>query len=169
MTTYDRDRAELTAAARPLNFPDGGSYLMSPPTDKDISEVDHWVQQRFIDVGNRPGVDYGKLVAEAMTLSWMSPLGAKMMATIDGLAFICYVLCRHNHPDVTPAVFREHIRKAGEVGVREVNGVFARLVSNPKSESRQPKAARKKSNSTAPRSTEPSQKDTAGRRTRSRK
>lgn len=100
----------LTKAARPLKFVDGTEYRMSPLSDKDIEELDSWVQSEFLATARKAAEgaseeEYERLMRvamqEAMGLTWMSGPGAKRMATVYGMTRLCWQSVKRNHPDVT--------------------------------------------------------------------
>lgn len=109
--TPSRKRQRLTAAPGPLVLADGTEYQVSPLNDKDIAELDMWVQSRYVQlVMNTCPPDYTdeqknamrcEAAKNAMDLSWMHGAGARIMATIPGMTQLLLVGIRKRHPTVT--------------------------------------------------------------------
>ena len=113
------DHAKLTAAASKIDFADGTSYLMSPLTDRDISELDEWLQVRYIQLavsslGPKATLEERNEVrlqaAEAASsLTWLSGRGASVMASIDGVTRMLWQSIKREHPTVTEQELRKHM------------------------------------------------------------
>lgn len=112
----DDTRVVMTGVPREITLSDGSEWCMSPLTDRDFSEVDVWIQQRYIKIARKalseeeearllPGI-----IREAMTLSMFEPEGAKVLSTVDGMAFFLYVSVRKEHPNVTAEAFLTYMR-----------------------------------------------------------
>jgi hypothetical protein len=102
--------ARVTAVPIPIVFNDGSTYQFSPLTDKDLDELDEWMQSRLIEAARRSlsksasqeERDETLRVAmrEATKLTFLSPDGARMIATLPGMTHLCYLSLRKCHPDV---------------------------------------------------------------------
>lgn len=137
----NNDDGLMTAAPSPIRFADGTELRMSPLTDSDISELDNWIRKRFIwtvldslpadatdDQRERARMSAAR---EAMSITWMSGIGAGMMGTVDGMAQLCWQGCRHNHPDLTAAQLRNHMFNPANID--EVSAAFRDLnLPNPR-------------------------------------
>ncbi len=98
--------------ATPVEFIiDDVTYKMSPLTDRDIAELDEWVQSRFIRAA-RESLDETTpadiwertmrlAMREALTLSWMRPPASAIFQSIDGLARLAWQSMKRNHPDLS--------------------------------------------------------------------
>jgi len=111
-------QASLTGASAPLEIGDH-EYQASPLTDKDISELDAWIQADYVKVA-RASLDENSTKAEreetlaiamrqAAGLSWMSGTGAKMIATVKGMARLTWQMIHRNHPKVTVAQLQSEL------------------------------------------------------------
>lgn len=100
-----------TGAASPLTLGDR-EFRMSQLNDRDISELDEWVQDRIVAVAERsimrqkltPSEVERRLAiaySAAAGATWMSGDGARMIATVDGIARLLWQSIHHNHPDVS--------------------------------------------------------------------
>lgn len=88
----------------------GVEYRMSPLTDRDISELDEWIQTEHIRLARASlgpectqaerDETLGIAMRQARTLSWMSPEGAAIMGTVDGVARVIFQGLRENHPEL---------------------------------------------------------------------
>lgn len=114
--------AEITGSPYPLEL-GGTEYLVSPLTDGDISELDNWLQARYISrireslaqqydgAENIPDAEYTRAMTlagkEALGISWMSGEGARLMASVDGISRVLWQMIKRRQPDVTHAFIRE--------------------------------------------------------------
>lgn len=110
--------AQATAAPSEIRL--GGLILrMKPFTDSDISELDNWLRALVIRTARESLPDDASqedrlttieaATRAAMGMSWMSGQGARMMATLDGLAQLVWQSVHHHHPTVTPADIRKEL------------------------------------------------------------
>ena len=113
----------ITGAAHPLQFIEVVAGMrnvvnleMSPLTDRDISELDLWVQTRYIRMARAAAADIPQDQQEreievaqrtAAGLTAFSGSGANMIATVDGMARVVWQSIRARHHDVT----EERIKK----------------------------------------------------------
>jgi hypothetical protein len=84
---------------------------MSPLTDKDIAELDNWLQSRVVEIAvraipqNAPAALREELLTIALkhatSMSWMTGEGAKQMGTIDGVSRVLWQSLKKEHPDIT--------------------------------------------------------------------
>ena len=116
-----KERQAMTAAPALLTFASGTSYRMAPLSDQDISTLDHWVQQRFLATAraSMPETEPTMSPAEAraveesreriervslqvaVTLTFMSGTGARILASVSGMVQLVWQCIRREHPDVT--------------------------------------------------------------------
>lgn len=123
----------LTAASSPLKLRDLELNL-SPLSDKDIEELDEWVQSRFLDrvrvslKGASPEERRESLeiaMQQSVTLTWMSGLGAKILATVPGMARLVYQSALKRHPNITYEEIRARVVDPEDV--ERINYKFAKL------------------------------------------
>lgn len=130
--SHPAERQAATAASAPLTFADGTTYQMSPLSDKDIAELDAWVQSRIICMA-RESLPKDATQSErdetlriamqtASSVTWMSGQGAKLLATVQGWTRLVWQTIKRNHPDVTEEELSAHM--FSPENVREVNRVF---------------------------------------------
>lgn len=150
--SHPAERQAATAASAPLTFADGTTYQMSPLSDKDIAELDAWVQSRIICMA-RESLPEGATQSErdetlrvamqtASSITWMSGQGAKLLATVPGWTRLVWQTIKRNHPDVTEEELSEHM--FSPENIREVNRVFTEqnVVKDP-AKKNSPKKTRK--------------------------
>lgn len=99
------------AAPIPLAFNDGTTWRLSPFTDADIAELDRYVQHRYIQMARdslppeatkaQREETLAVAMNHAMGLTFMAGMGAKLMASVDGVARVVWQGLRHNHPHIT--------------------------------------------------------------------
>ena len=107
-------RAKITAATTPLYLFDKTGerkeFRMSPLVDKDIAEIDEWLQARVIEnacnaAANLSPEDAKEIkqiaVQESVTISFLSAQGAKILATVPGMARIAWQSLHKNHPEIS--------------------------------------------------------------------
>lgn len=113
--------SSISGAGFPITL-GGKQYLMSPFSDRDIDEMDNWIRSSVIEMARAslsPAATkaereetIGCAIREARQLSFLSPEGAKMAASIDGIARVVWIACRKNHPEVKFEEIRAHITNA---------------------------------------------------------
>ena len=124
--------ARITAASVPIKFNDGVEYLYSPLTDKDIDEMDEWLQARSIENARNslaPGLSAEErqetlsiAIRDSLGITMLSGIGAKMVATVAGMTRLVWQGVKKNHPDVTIEQLRSHLLHPENI--REANRVF---------------------------------------------
>jgi len=134
-TQYMKDENyKVAGAAIPIEFSDGTSYLVSPLSDKDIEELNEWVRSEYISMVRRSGAspeEMGVAFNEAAGIQWMSGVGSKMMASVNGMARLVYQGCLKKHPNISYEKLREllfhpdNLEKTRQVFER-LNGVDAK-------------------------------------------
>lgn len=156
--------AQITAA--PMEVPLGGQlYRMSPLNDVDIAELDNWLKARVIRMAREslsPDADEAdrrltveSAIAYATTLTWMSGQGAKLMATLDGMAQIIWQSIKRHHPNVTPAEIRSKLLDPRSMEEAETAfGMLNRVDGQSKKKKKRPRHRSRKP-WTGPKSTAP--------------
>ena len=86
-------------------------YVFARLTDQDIGLLDAWVRKRFVqtvrasfdDTMSREEKHMELQIAHerAATLDWLSPHGARLSASVEGMAYLSWVALHKNHPEVT--------------------------------------------------------------------
>lgn len=109
------DASRATAAKVPLKLGEI-TLQISPMTDRDIAELDEWVQWRYLQnvrdsfrPTDRPEVrEMETRVAQenSLSLTWLSGRGARIIATLAGMSRIVWQACHRNHPDMTEEKIR---------------------------------------------------------------
>ncbi len=127
----------LTGAAIPV-FLSGKEYLVSPLRDIDLVELDEYVRSVHIQTAvnatlNAPQdakrIAIERAVDYASSITFMSPQGAAIVKSSDGVARILWQGVKQNHPDMTHAELRALMYSPENV--REANRVFAELNVKP--------------------------------------
>lgn len=104
-----RDRQRATAASETITI-GGREFQMSPLTDKDIAELDSFVQQRSIQIARDSVAGQSDEIRRetiaiaiecALGLTWMAGRGAKILATVPGMARLLWQSVKRNHPEIT--------------------------------------------------------------------
>jgi hypothetical protein len=132
--------AHITGASAPIKLGDK-LYDVSPLTDKDIAELDAYVRHVHIQTAIEAsrGQDdrlTDKLinfaVMQASAITFMSPQGAAIIKSQDGVARILWHGLKHKHPDLT----HEQVRKLmyDPSSIKEANRVFKELNVEPLAE-----------------------------------
>lgn len=110
------------------------SYRMSPLTDKDIVELDHYVQSEFIararesckDADDREARLTIEIALEkSAAVGFTTEYGARLMGTVDGLTRLVWQSLKTLQPHLTEDNLRELLFDPNNV--REVNTVFRRM------------------------------------------
>lgn len=132
----------VTGAATPVKLTNGEETLefqFSPLSDKDIDEIDEWLQSRAIDLA-RASLHDGLTQRErdetmnaaqrlAMEVSMLSPSGAKMLSTVAGLTRLCWQSARKNHKDLTESKLRSFMLHPANIDA--VNEAFHKVNNVP--------------------------------------
>ncbi len=174
----------ITAAAVPLTFLDGSTYQTSPLTDRDIDELDEYVRSQVLENAKKSAETDGTspemaklLISTALeksvTVTWMSGIGAAMMATPAGMTRLVWQSLKKCHPGLTLEEVWKKLLDPGSMqmnpeAVRRANAAFAQANSVGDDEQRggTPKGKAGKRQRRARRSTGRSPGATSGHRTR---
>ena len=112
--------------------------MMSPLTDRDISELDEWVRARYIATARASlegvtGPDREETLRiamdRAMALTWLSGEGLKLIATIDGTARLLWQSIYRSHPDLKYEDLRQLMLDPRNIA--NVNEAFKELNVGP--------------------------------------
>ena len=86
-------------------------YRMRPLSDVDMTELDEWVRSTYIANARKSlGADCTQTereetlslaMTQAVGMSFLSGIGARMMGTVDGVARLVWQSIKAEHPDVT--------------------------------------------------------------------
>lgn len=167
----------LDAHGAPISL-GGKLYTVAPLTDKDISELDEYIRHVHVTTAVKATQGLSQeiqdraleiAISQASELSFMSPRGASIIRSLDGVARILWQGLKHNHPDLSYEEVRATFTDRSLV--KEANRVFTKLNVEPlqevaaKGKALQDRHAqlRKKT------STSRSSKGTTSRRSKSRK
>lgn len=141
----------ITAASYPLDLADGTTYQFSPLTDKDIDEIDGWLQARVIENARRsltPDMTQAErdelqslAIRESLSVSLISPQGARMLATVQGMTRLVWQSVKRNHPGVTEDQIRAHM--LSPENIQRANAAFSK-VNNSGSKTETQRAGPKK-------------------------
>lgn len=153
------DTRTTTAAPAILTLADGIEYRMSPLTDEDMDELTTWCQSRVINIAERslpPDASKERreemltlAIREASRITWMTGEGARMMATIDGLAELMVISIRKNHPGVSREAIKSQLKKPGNIAKfnalwRTANNVPAKPKATEKKSTRRKSSAERR-------------------------
>lgn len=130
---------QITMSTFPLHLGDK-VFNASPLSDKDLAEMDSWVQAKTIRIA-RESLPSNASPAEreetltialrlAQTLTAWSGTGAKMIASVEGMTRLVWQSCKRNHPELTEDCLREYMFDPDNI--RETQRVFKKL-NNPDS------------------------------------
>lgn len=128
----------LTGGSVPIRL-NGTVYQVAPLNDKDVSELDSYVRFIHMETAKEAarGADQGMqqmilsaAIGQASSLSFMSPQGAAIIKSIDGVARILWHGIKHNHPEVTHDFVRQQMFVSKE-NLAEANRVFEELNVKP--------------------------------------
>jgi len=165
------ERAALTAASTPVVL-SGRTLQFSPLSDKDIAELDRYIQARYIQLARESlpasatEQERKETLSLAMTaaagLTWMSGVGQRMMATVEGMARLCWQSVKKNHDDVSLEWLTHELFDPSNLDA--VKDAFKVANHVDESERVQSAAGSKKKRRLKPRSTGGSRKRTGGRR-----
>jgi len=146
--------AALTGASFPLRFVERVDnerkeiiFRARPLADIDLSELDTWIQTRYIRMARLAARDLpfeerqlevDLAQRHAATLSAFSGPGARMIATVEGMAQLCYQMIYRNHPEIT--IDRLKLLMINPENVREANEIFKEAnINNAVNKSAKPK------------------------------
>lgn len=107
----------ISAAAIPIEFINGEQYQLSPLTDKELDEIDLWMQARLVNIARHSLTpDLSKTardetlsaaLRESSKLSIFSAAGIQALSNIQGITHLCYISLLRRHPDI----LQEDVRK----------------------------------------------------------
>lgn len=149
------EEARVTGASVPVTLGDT-TYNLRTLSDRDIAELDEWVRSEYIRTslsGIPDGMTakvrdayFGVISSKALGLTWISGEGARMIATLPGVARLFWQSAKANHPTLTYEECRKLIMNAD--AVRMVNSGFRRANTLPSNSKRQAARRRKQSSTT---------------------
>jgi hypothetical protein len=129
----------LTAASKPIRL-SGTVYNVSPLDDKDTSELDEYVRFIHMETAKAAAITcsdesikhmiISSAVAQASSLSFMSPQGAAIIKSVDGVSRILWHGIKHNHPEVTHEFIRSQLF-SNKSNIAEANKLFDELNVKP--------------------------------------
>jgi len=144
--------SNISAAAVPLKFSDGTEYSLSPLTDKEIDEIDLWLQGHIIEIARRSLSPTASLaereetlslaMREASSYSMLNMKGIKALSNIQGMAHICYVSLLRRHPNIKKDYLRELLQNPDDL--ETLNIAFEKVNHIEKNGSPSPSATKKK-------------------------
>lgn len=143
---------------------------MRPLEDRDVVELDEWVRQRIMDVavrsiGGLPERTAALVVDVALKraagATWLSGDGARMIATLDGVAMMLWCsMDERDREGKTPADLRRLFLTPG--AVKEVTTAFRRINRILSGEEAAEKKSPRSADGTEPQSTQSSPQATSG-------
>lgn len=126
--------AEITGAAHPLVL-GGEEFHLSPLSDRDIEELNYWLQDQVIQVAVRSMSSVtdqrvrdelmDAAVRQASGLTFLSGEGAKRMRSLEGVSRVTWQGLRRRHPQLTYERVKELILDPKTI--KYVNEVFRKL------------------------------------------
>jgi hypothetical protein len=129
--------SNVAAATIPIQLA-GQEFQLSPLTDRDIQELNNWLQSQVIQAARGALTDdmaqdqrdeiLGAAVREASKVSWFSADGARRMRTIEGVSRILWQSLKRLHPSLTPDKVKDMVLDPATVTMamaafRKVNDV----------------------------------------------
>lgn len=135
-----RSTGRVSAAPTTIIFENGEEIQFHPLTDKDIGEIDEWLQARVMENARRSlGSDATPAEREetlriaataSISVSIMSRQGAQMIGTLPGMVHLTWVSARKSHPTLT----KEHLASLllNPENLERVNAAFDKVNSVPK-------------------------------------
>ena len=96
-------------------------FVYSPLSLDDIEDLDSWVRKRHIDLAKPHGADVVAIaLQQATTMTFMSGVGAKLLATVEGMAYLCWLSLSKKHPEVSITESRKWMQDSRNISnVRE--------------------------------------------------
>jgi hypothetical protein len=110
--------SRLVGAAVPIVFSDGTELLLAPLNDKDIFELDEWMQSQVVRAAVEGCRDMDEAtqdrvikiaVREASGVSLMNGRGAQQIGTIPGVSRLVWQMARGQHPELKIEDVRRHM------------------------------------------------------------
>jgi hypothetical protein len=132
--------AHITGASAPIKLGDK-LYDVSPLTDKDIAELDAYCRHVHIQtaIDASKGQDssivdklINAAVMQASAITFMSPQGAAIIKSQNGVARILWHGLKHKHPSLTHEQVRAMMYDPSSI--KEANRVFKELNVEPLAE-----------------------------------
>lgn len=133
---------QMTAASVPIVLEDGTTYQFSPLSDRDLAELDAWLQSKVIQIARQsltPDLSQKErdetlslAMREASNVSFLTKAGQTQLATISGMVHLLWMSIRKNHPDVSEDTLQSKLMEnIDNIRIitdkfREVNKVYAR-------------------------------------------
>lgn len=115
----------ITAAAVPLILTDGTHLRFSPLTDKDTEEIDEWISARIINTARNSftasmsQVERNEILDVAIRQAAKTTIttheGLVMLTTIPGMAFVCWLSLRKEHPTFTVEKVQDLLTQPGNL------------------------------------------------------
>lgn len=131
-------QSRLTGASAPVILRHKGKELQlqfSPLSDVDISELDEWVRSRILRAVRQSftpnmssadkELELSVAINRAATATAFQGIGARMLASIDGLCRLVWQQAKKKHPELTEAELRPYL--FDEENISEVNFQFNRM------------------------------------------
>lgn len=143
---------QIAASAAPITI-DGTTYWLTPLNDLDFLELDRWVQAEYLAMARESCKDASEddkritmqaAMNQAFGLTWTSPQGAKIVATLPGFARIISQSLKKRHPEMSAErVHKILFNSANVERLREVFKAqnldpFGRREQNPQSQQQSP-------------------------------
>ena len=124
----------ISAAAIPIEFKNGEQYQLSPLTDKELDEIDLWLQSRLINIARHsltPDLSKAErdeilaaALRESSKLSVFSAAGIQALSNIQGLTHLCYISLLRRHPNISRDDIRQLFLELENIDI--FNEAFAR-------------------------------------------
>lgn len=130
-----RSTGRLTGAPATVIFSNGEEIQFHPLSDRDIGELDEYLQARQIEIARKSlgpectpeeRKETLKLaMEEARSLTVLSPMGARALATIDGMVHLTFISARRSHPNLS----KDHLKELllNPENLERVNEAFSKV------------------------------------------
>lgn len=135
----------VTAASFPIQLA-GKEFHMSPLTDRDIDELDTWLQAQMVEIARASLKDdmserereeiLGAAMREASRMTWLSGDGARKMRTLRGVSRVLWQSLRRRHPELSHDEVKSMLMDPATIAY--VNTVFRKINNVRESKKKQP-------------------------------
>lgn len=139
----------ISGASASLDLGPGLDLSISPLTDKDIVELDRWIQKRYVEnayEGLRdilPKEDLAlalqNITLASLGVSWTSRAGLMILSTVEGMVQLVYQSAKSNHPNLDKSQLQSAMLKPENIDKANVAFVQANPSAQPKKKRRSPR------------------------------
>lgn len=131
-TVMDEESGESRVEERTFN--------LTPMSDRDMTELDNWLQAEYVRLARASLPDFctpeerqetiQMAISKAMTLTFLSGEGAKIMGTVQGMARLIWTNLKRHHPDVSFEELKSYMYDPANI--KEANETWRNLNLGPR-------------------------------------